>query len=168
MAKPPEAPPMVVSKENHGVFLRMQDQALFGPGSANIAEESVRIVEQLGVVLENMNLPVKVSGHTDNIPINSPIFPSNWELSAARAAGVARTLVGRGHSAASITVEAYGEYQPVATNDTPQGRAQNRRVELYFARAVVEQTMEDRGELPPLPEAGEEATSSEEAAAGDG
>ncbi|NNM34769.1 MAG: flagellar motor protein MotB [Gemmatimonadetes bacterium] len=139
---------VVVSKESHGVFLRMQNQALFGQGSADIAAESVAIVEQLGAVLDRMDLPVKVSGHTDNVPIRSSVFPSNWELSAARAAGVARILVSRGHDPATVAVEAFGEYRPVASNDTPEGRAENRRVELYFSRLSMEQAMDEGGELP--------------------
>lgn len=145
---------VVVSKESHGVFLRMQNQALFGPGSADIAEASVTIVEQLGSVLDRMDLPVKVSGHTDNVPIGSSAFPSNWELSAARAAGVARILVSRGHDPAAVAVEAFGEHRPVAGNDTPEGRAQNRRVELYFARTAVESALESRGMLPRGEESG--------------
>ncbi len=139
---------VVVSKESHGVFLRMQNQALFGPGSADIAEQSVAIVEQLGTILDRMDLPVKVSGHTDNVPIRSAVFPSNWELSAARAAGVARILVSRGHDPASVGVEAFGEYRPVTNNDSEEGRAQNRRVELYFGRLSVEAALDQRGELP--------------------
>ena len=151
---------VVVSKESHGVFLRMQNQALFGPGSADIAAASVAIVEQLGAVLDRMDLPVKVSGHTDNVPIRSSVFPSNWELSAARAAGVARILVSRGHDPSAVAVEAFGEHQPVASNDTPEGRAENRRVELYFSKLGVEARLDERGELPT--EDGEDAPSGDD------
>ncbi|MGI9628810.1 MAG: OmpA/MotB family protein [Longimicrobiales bacterium] len=160
---------VVVAQENHGVFLRMQNQALFPPGSAGIAEASVAIVEQLGSMLDQMDLPVKVSGHTDNVPIRSAVFPSNWELSAARAAGVARILVAQGHDPSVVSVEAFGEHNPVATNDTPAGRGQNRRVELYFARTAVEGALDERGDLPAMDgseaDVTEEDGTSEEAAA---
>jgi len=90
---------------------------------------------------------VIVSGHTDNVPIRSAAFASNWELSAARAAGVARTLVGRGRDPSAVTVEAFGEYRPLATNDTPEGRAQNRRVEVYYSRETLQRELEGRGIL---------------------
>lgn len=134
-----------VTKEGSGVFLRMSDQALFSPGSANIGEAAAAAVDQLGVIVELIDIPVVVSGHTDNVPIRSNVFASNWELSAARAAGVARTLVGTGRDPTAVTVEAYGEYQPLAENDTPEGRALNRRVEVYYSKETLAKVLEERG-----------------------
>lgn len=134
-----------VSKDAHGVFLRMSDQALFAPGSANIDAAAEAAVEQLGEIVAMIDMPVVVSGHTDNVPIRSNVFASNWELSAARAAGVARALVGRGRDPSAITVEAFGEYRPLADNSTAEGRAQNRRVEVYYAREELKGVLEDRG-----------------------
>ena len=136
-----------VEKDNFGVHLRIKDAALFGPGSANIEQESVEIVEKLGDMLRSIDVPIVVAGHTDNVPIRSPVFRSNWELSAARAAGVARIFVSRGHLPETLTVEAYGEYRPLAENDTPEGRSENRRVEIYYAKEAVKTVLRERGLL---------------------
>jgi chemotaxis protein MotB len=135
---------VVVERENHGVFLRIQDVALFPPGAASIEISSQWIVEQLGTVTRMIEAPVIVSGHTDSIPIGGGLFRSNWELSAARASGVARALVTMGQDPYRVRVEAFGEYQPVASNDTEEGRAQNRRVELFYSRQNVEETLQER------------------------
>ena len=76
-----------------------------------------------------------VEGHTDNIPIRSSTFPSNWELSAARAASVVRYLAIEGVSPSRMGAMGYGEFQPVVRNDTPQGRRKNRRVVLLVSKS---------------------------------
>lgn len=156
---------VVVSSDANGVYLRIQDVALFRPGSSNIEEASVEIVQRLGMILQAIQVPVVVSGHTDDRPIRSPVFFSNWELSAARAAGVARLMVAAGHEPASLTVEAYGEYRPLAPNDTEEGRSQNRRVELFYSRQAIEDIMRERGLLEDQPAPAAEAAASEEAPA---
>ena len=128
---------LVVSREDHGVRLLIQDVALYEPGNAEIHPDNEWIIEHLGLVTLNIDLPFHVSGHTDTIPISNRRFRSNWELSAVRAAGVARTLVGMGQDPLQVRVEAFGEFRPISTNDTPEGRAQNRRVELFFSRQDV-------------------------------
>ncbi len=135
---------VVVERENHGVFLRIQDVALFPPGAARIEQSSAWIVDQLGELTKTIEAPVIVSGHTDSMPIGGGLFESNWELSAARASGVARALVKMGQDPYRVRVEAFGEYQPVTSNDTPEGRALNRRVELFYSRQNVEEALQDR------------------------
>lgn len=139
---------VVVAKEAEGVFLRIQDATVFLPGAAGIEDEGARVLARLGDITRLIEVPVVVTGHTDDSPINSGIFRSNWELSAVRAAGVARALVERGQNAALVTVEAYSQYRPVSPNDTPAGRALNRRVELYYSRQGVIKTLVERGLLP--------------------
>lgn len=136
---------VIVARESHGVSLRIQDVALFPPGAASIEEGSEWVIEQLGEVTRLIEAPVVVSGHTDNVPVGGGWFRSNWELSAARAAGVARALVEMGQKPERITVEAFGEYRPIDTNETAEGRATNRRVELYYSRQNVREAMN----LPP-------------------
>lgn len=153
-----------VEKDNSGVHLRIKDAALFGPGSANIEQESVAIVDKLGDMLRSIDVPIVVAGHTDNVPIRSPVFRSNWELSAARAAGVARIFVSRGHLPETLTVEAYGEYRPLAENDTPEGRSENRRVEIYYAKEAVKTVLRERGVLRD----GNEDAADDPAGVGDG
>jgi chemotaxis protein MotB len=132
---------LVVDRSEDGVHLQIRDVALFRPGNADIETSTAWIVEQLGQITLDVDVPVTVAGHTDNIPINSTRYQSNWELSAARAAGVARTLVSIGHDPDAVQVIAFGEYRPIDTNDTPDGRARNRRVELFYSKQSAEAAM---------------------------
>ena len=102
---------------------------LFKPGEATIASESQGLLARIGDALRGVPGPVDVIGHTDNVPIRTLRFPSNWELSKARAESVSRILSAR-VSAERLRADGRGEAEPVAPNDTPQGRAKNRRVEI--------------------------------------
>lgn len=126
-----------VIRHDDGVRLRILSSTLFPSGSAQLSEDKRWIVEILGQVTSALDVPAVVSGHTDDEPIRTAQFHSNWELSAARAAGVARELVSHGYDATSIRVEAFGEFQPLAENTTAEGRAQNRRVEILFSREDI-------------------------------
>jgi chemotaxis protein MotB len=126
-----------VDKEEEGVFLRMETGALFGSGEAGIKTEGREALRYLSEITRELNVGVVVAGHADNQPIRSPTYASNWELSAARAAGVARYLVQDGHPATMVRVESYGEFKPIADNSTPEGRARNRRVELFYSREDI-------------------------------
>lgn len=128
---------LIVTREDLGVALSIQDVALYSPGQAEIDIRSQWIVEDLAVVTMGIDLPFHVSGHTDTIPISNSRFRSNWELSAVRAAGVARTLVSIGQDPFLVKVEAFGEFKPIASNDTPDGRSLNRRVEISISRQDV-------------------------------
>lgn len=126
-----------VQKEVDGVFLRMESGALFGSGEALIRPEARGVLQYLSKITRDLNVGVVVAGHADNQPIRNMAFPSNWELSAARAAGVARILVQDGHPPTMVRVESYGEFKPIADNNTAEGRAKNRRVELFYSRQDV-------------------------------
>lgn len=128
---------VTVAKEDEGVFLRMETGTLFGSGEAGIREDGQEILGYLSKITRELNVGVVVAGHADNQPIHSSTYASNWELSAARAAGVARSLVKDGHPPTMVRVESYGEFKPVADNSTPEGRAQNRRVELFYSREDI-------------------------------
>lgn len=123
--------------EEDGVYLRIRDAALFASGSATLKTASRPLIASLSEVTRELEVPTIVSGHADSRPIMTAAFPSNWELSAARAAGVARVLVEAGQDPATIRVQSYGEHKPVAGNETAEGRAQNRRVELFFGRDAI-------------------------------
>ena len=92
------------------------------------------MVEKIATVLNNRDNAVKVEGFTDNQPISTSRFPSNWELSAARAAAMVRMLVMEGIEPERLAAVGYGQYQPVARNDTEEGRRRNRRVVLLISR----------------------------------
>jgi len=123
----------VLSTEE-GVHLRILSNALFASGSGIMEPSSRWIFPYLAEITSTVMVPAVVSGHADNAPIQTPFFPSNWELSAVRAAGVARELVENGHDPFKVRVESFGDQRPVASNDTPEGRATNRRVEILFRR----------------------------------
>ena len=125
------------TRRKTGVFLRMETGTLFGSGEAGIRADGQEILGYLSQITRELNVGVVVAGHADNQPIRSSVYASNWELSAARAAGVARSLVKDGHPPTMVRVESYGEFKPVADNSTPEGRAQNRRVELFYSREDI-------------------------------
>jgi len=109
-----------------GVLFGVGQAQLSGPGRA-----ALRSGIQVG--LQN-DLPITIEGYTDNVPSQGRLYPSNWELSAARASAVARFMVESGIRQERISAVGYGENHPVATNATPDGRAQNRRIVLVMAR----------------------------------
>lgn len=126
-----------VVRADEGVYLRIKAVALFPSGVAVVPDEKEWILSVLADVTSEIEIPVVVSGHADNQPIRRGPFASNWELSAARAAGVARALVEHGQDPSSMRVEAWGEHKPIDTNATLEGRGRNRRVELFYSRKDV-------------------------------
>ena len=113
------------------VLLSFSDM-LFESGSATLTPSILYVVDHVGEEVGRLgNHNIRIEGHTDNIPINTVMFRSNWYLSAARAISVAeRFTVYHGISPARIEPQGFGEHRPIATNDTPEGRALNRRVEI--------------------------------------
>ena len=111
------------------------DKILFPSGEAKITGEGLKVLERVGNIVKNTkdNI-IRVEGHTDNVPIRGALkykFPTNWELSTARATNVVRFLEDKvGIDPAKLEAVGLGEHQPVASNDTKQGRAQNRRIEI--------------------------------------
>lgn len=126
-----------IVKEDEGVYLRIRDAALFPSGSATVIPSGRSLISSLADITTELAVPAIVSGHADSRPISTAAFPSNWELSAARAAGVARLLVEGGQSPEKLEVQSFGEFRPVADNETLDGRAKNRRVELFFSRDAI-------------------------------
>lgn len=116
--------------------VNMVDAILFDSGKADIKPEGRQILQKVVEVIgEVEDKAIRVEGHTDNVKISSALtraFPSNWELSAARATNVARYLQRLGVDPALLSAAAYGEYRPVSENDTPEGRAKNRRIEIVL------------------------------------
>src|SRR5690606_15387322 len=110
--------------------IAIRSDILFASGSASPSAQAQSVARLLGEVLRAFPVQIKVEGHTDNVPVVSGNFPSNWELSAARAASVVHLLVAGGVAPERLAAVAYGEYQPVLPNVTPDGRNANRRVVL--------------------------------------
>jgi chemotaxis protein MotB len=121
-----------VSIEQSGsrVEMNIKSQVLFASGSARLSPSAVRMLSDVSKVLKPVPNPLSVEGYTDNVPIRTAAFPSNWELSAARAASVVHLFTRLGVAPERLAAVGYGEYRPVADNDTAAGRRQNRRVVL--------------------------------------
>ncbi|MEW8955125.1 OmpA family protein [Clostridium sp.] len=122
-----------IKEDERGIILQMKDSILFESGNAELKEESIPILSQLSSLINSLDNPVIVEGHTDNVPINNYIFKSNWELSTARAVSVVRYFIeGKGLNPERFTASAYGEYKPIAPNDSDENRAKNRRVNILL------------------------------------
>ncbi len=125
----------LVAVEHHRfwVVVEMKSSLLFPSGSAELGSGADAVLGKLAEIVRQMPAnPVTIEGHTDNVPIHTPRFPSNWELSAARAASVVRRLAAQGIAQPRLAAVGYGEYHPVADNSTPQGRNRNRRVVMVL------------------------------------
>jgi chemotaxis protein MotB len=114
--------------------LNLPDSLLFGSGNAEPHYDAFDVIKKVAGVLRNRDNAVMVEGFTDNQPISTPSFPSNWELSAARAAAVVRMLGMEGIESERLAAVGYGQHQPLARNDTEEGRRRNRRVVLLISR----------------------------------
>ena len=113
------------------ILLSMRDNVPFDSGKAELRRRALPVLEKIAVVvLANPNMSVAVSGHTDSVRIANSAFPSNWELSTARASRVARYLVQRGLRPSRIAVQGYADQRPKNPNSTPTDRRANRRVEI--------------------------------------
>jgi chemotaxis protein MotB len=112
------------------VIVNMKDKMLFPSASAHLSREAVKALRNISRVLNSVPNQIQVEGNTDNRPINTQEFPSNWELSAARAASVVHLMTRMGISPQRMSAVGYAEHRPVADNDTESGRAKNRRVSL--------------------------------------
>jgi chemotaxis protein MotB len=119
-----------VTETSKGVSIEISDSILFSPGQSILGPTAISAMHDVATVLANADYPITIEGHTDNIPIKTPQYPSNWELSAVRATTVLRLFIDAGVSASRMTAIGYGEQRPVETNDYPEGRARNRRVNI--------------------------------------
>ncbi|MCS7234202.1 MAG: flagellar motor protein MotB [Synergistetes bacterium] len=116
-----------------GLVITLTESILFDPGSATLKPNAVPVLLELSKILSNISNDLRVEGHTDNTPIKTPIYPSNWELSAARAASVGRFIIDRGGiDPRRVSIAGYGQYKPIVPNDTPEHKALNRRVDIVI------------------------------------
>jgi chemotaxis protein MotB len=119
---------VTIRRSDFWIEVEMKTDILFPSGSARLADSAMNVLEQLGAVLAPFPNPIRVEGHTDNKPIKTVLFSSNWELSAARAGSVVRVLANHGVDPGRLAVIGYGEQRPLKPNDTADGRNANRRV----------------------------------------
>jgi len=114
------------------ILLRVDGGTFFLGGSAKLSNAGIKLLNGLAEILKRSDYSLKIEGHTDNVPINSEMFPSNWELSGVRATTVLRYLLALGLSPDRLHAIGYSDTRPVADNETPEGRSKNRRVEFVL------------------------------------
>lgn len=125
-------PGVKVNAGNEGVILRIDDSLLFASAQAQLTEQGEEVIKRLVEGLSEVEGRISIEGHTDAVPIATTRFPSNWELSTARAIAVVRYLSRRGIDSERMRAVGYADTQPLASNETAEGRATNRRVELLL------------------------------------
>ncbi len=130
-----------VSETNRGVVLEINASALFNQGEAELQSASINTLSEVANILGPGDQAIEIEGHTDNVPIKTPRFPSNWELSSARASSVARLFIEHGVAEGRLTVMGSAANHPVAPNDTPEGRARNRRMTVTLMAPVMERSL---------------------------
>jgi len=122
-----------VSVRERGVVVSLENTVIFKPGSSDILPEGKNTLIEIGKIAKVVDRYIRVEGNTDNIPINTPRFPSNWELSVIRATEVTKLLIAdSGIPPEKISIVGYGEYRPIMPNTTDQNRALNRRVDIVI------------------------------------
>ena len=137
-----EAGQIQVQQMRDGLSVNVAQEILFASGSAALDKSGVEVLQRVAEQLKQTNYQVVVTGHTDNKPIGPGLvgrYPTNWELAGARAASVVRLFVDSGLPAARLLAASMGEIKPVAPNDTTEGRAKNRRIEIRLRPVVVEE-----------------------------
>jgi chemotaxis protein MotB len=124
---------VTVDITKRGLVVSLKEVGLFDSGSAYIKLSSYPLLAQVAEQMEKYNNPVRVEGHTDNVPTNSGMFQSNWELSTTRATNIVRHLISYfKFKPWKISAAGYGEFRPIEDNGTPEGRAKNRRVNIVL------------------------------------
>ncbi|MEX0967390.1 MAG: OmpA family protein [Bacteroidia bacterium] len=122
-----------VENRNGRVYVSLSEKLLFQSGRTNVDPKGKEALEKLGDVLKkNPDIDILVEGHTDTVPIKTPKFEDNWDLSVQRATSITRILEGSGVDPKRITAAGHGQYYPVAPNTTAEGRAKNRRTEIIL------------------------------------
>jgi chemotaxis protein MotB len=118
-----------------GLVMRMSEHTVFGLGSADIAAEALPLLQKVGAIISKTAYQIRIEGHTDDLPIHTERYPSNWELSTARAVNVLRYFI-KNHNVdpRRLAAEGFSEFHPVVANDTAENREKNRRVEIIFIK----------------------------------
>lgn len=129
---------VALHRKTEGLVISLREFGFFDSGSAALKPSAMPALDRIASILAVRNCRLRIEGHTDNVPIHTAQMASNWELSTARATELVRLLIQRYRfSPERLSAAGYAEYHPIATNDTPQGRAQNRRVDLVILSSHV-------------------------------
>ena len=131
-----------VSMDERGVTIHIQDNVLFRSGEAELKPASLHLLDSIAHVLRRIPNDIRIEGHTDNVPIASDRFPSNWHLSVHRAMSTGYYFIKEfGIDPEKVAVVGYGDRRPVTANDTEEGRARNRRVDIIILISAVTQSL---------------------------
>ena len=128
---------VTVELTEQGIHFSLADPLLFDSGKADLKPGVGAVLDVLAEVIVDRSYEIRVEGHTDNVPIHTERFPSNWDLSAARALSVVEAFVRRGMPPWRFSAVGYGEWRPIFPNDRPEYRARNRRIEIWAAWAAT-------------------------------
>ncbi|MDP6418796.1 MAG: flagellar motor protein MotB [Candidatus Krumholzibacteria bacterium] len=123
---------VIISRTEKGLAIRLDSNFLFDLGKAHLRQAAHPMLEEVKGSLINLPNAIRVEGHTDDLPINTAQYPSNWELSAARASAIVRFFEERGVDPRRMSAAGLGEWRPVVKNDSASGRQKNRRVEIFL------------------------------------
>lgn len=130
---------IVLILNERGLLVRFMDNVLFDSGKADLTPKAREIIDKVAEIIRQNDKNVRVEGHTDNIPINTFRFPSNWELSTTRAVNVVKYLIEEcSIEAIRLSASGYADQHPIDDNKTPEGRQNNRRVDMVILRAEKE------------------------------
>lgn len=138
-----------VSEGAFGISVEINASLLFAPAEAVLGPDAAAALRSVGEVLAQASFPIMVEGHTDNRPIANSRFPSNWELSAVRAASVVRLFIETGVAPDRLTAAGYADQRPVALNSTEEGRARNRRVTILIESRTADVAPSSPGQIAP-------------------
>lgn len=128
-----------VNLDERGLVIRLIEGVLFDSGKADIKDEAKDILDKLAPLLKETHKHIRIEGHTDNLPIHTREFPSNWELSTARAVNVVKYMIEKHNfSPCILSAAGYGEYRPIAPNDSAKNRSLNRRVDIIILKSTSE------------------------------
>jgi len=122
-----------------GVIVSLNEELVFPSGSTDIQPRARAGLDNIAEVLNSLDNPIRVEGHTDDLPTNNPAYTSNWELSTARATSIVHYLIEKGVDPSRLSAAGYASYQPVFPNDTPEHRALNRRASIVIIYSLERQ-----------------------------
>lgn len=128
-----------IAEDPRGLVLSLPEQATFAIGSANVHPEARQLIGRIAASVQPLGNALRIEGHTDDVPIRTPRYQSNWELSTARSSAVVSFLIhDAGLEPARLSAAGYGEFHPRAPNDSPANRARNRRVDIVVLNELAE------------------------------
>lgn len=137
-----------ITQTRKGIEVEMKSKMLFKLGSASLSKDALKALRSVARIIKPLSNNIHVEGHTDNLPIKTITYPSNWELSAARAASVVHLFGRYGVDPGRMAAIGYGEHQPLVDNKTEQGRQKNRRVAVIIMADLHERKIWESGDPP--------------------